>query len=127
MVASSRPKLRVIHNRVYRRRITMIVEREKTAQSTPRNTGPRFLLLAVVCNGLLSIARWKRGTASTGLGTALRGARRRTLGFVRTNNWRWCGGAGFCVNEPSSTVECGGPKRLPCRDLVDFLMRTNHG
>ena len=86
MVASSRPKLRVIHTRVYRRRMTMIVEREKTAQSTPRNTGPTFLLLAVVCSGLLSIAKWKRGTASTGLGTALRGARRRTLGFVRTTD-----------------------------------------
>ena len=31
----------------------MIVESEKTAQSTPRNTGPRFPWLAVVCNGLL--------------------------------------------------------------------------
>ena len=39
----------------------MMVDSEKTAQSMPRNAGPRFLLLAVVCNGLLSIAqqRWR--------------------------------------------------------------------
>ena len=38
-----------------------MVDSEKTAQSTPRNAGPRFLPLAVVCNGLLSIAqrRWR--------------------------------------------------------------------
>ena len=39
----------------------MMVDSEKMAQSTPRNTGPRFLPLAVACNGLLSIAqrRWR--------------------------------------------------------------------
>ena len=30
-----------------------MVESEKTAQSIPRNTGPRLSALAVVCNGLL--------------------------------------------------------------------------
>ena len=38
-----------------------MVDNEKTAQSMPRNAGPRFLSLTVVCNGLLSIAqrRWR--------------------------------------------------------------------
>lgn len=41
-----------------------MVDREKTVQSTPRNTGPRFPPLAVVCNGLLSIAKpeWRRAS-----------------------------------------------------------------
>lgn len=34
----------------------MIVESENDAQSKPWNTGPRFPLLAGVCNGLLFIA-----------------------------------------------------------------------
>ena len=46
----------------------MIVESEKSAQSMPRNTGPRFPALAVVCNGLLSIAKQNGRVASTTVG-----------------------------------------------------------
>lgn len=49
----------------------MIVESEKSAQSMPRNTGPRFPPLAVVCNGLLSIAKQKGRVASTTVGQPL--------------------------------------------------------
>lgn len=48
----------------------MIVESEKIAQSTPRNIGPRFLPLAVVCNGLLSMAKREAGAESTTVGSA---------------------------------------------------------
>ena len=40
-----------------------MVDSEKTAQSTPMNAGPRLLPLAVVCNGLLSIAQQRRRAA----------------------------------------------------------------
>ena len=50
---------------------TVIVEREKIAQSRPRNTGPRFPALAVVCNGLLSIAKQEWRVVSPTMRNAL--------------------------------------------------------
>lgn len=92
------PKVaRVMHSLVYRRKTTMIVESEKTAQSTPRNTRPRFPPLAVVCNGF--VVHCEAGfRAASILKTASarkgRGARRRTRGFMKVINSNWHRGGG---------------------------------
>lgn len=108
----------------------MIVDSEKTAQSMPTNTGPRFPPLAVVCNGLLSIAKREWRAASIAVETAL----------VRKGDL--LAGASGVLWEPS--IETGilvgvlsqpsrhlllkddAPGTLPCRDLADSWRRTNH-